>query len=165
MNIEQILQRYPFFANLTSDQRRKILSITKHAAFETGEYMFRENDMADYLYLITGGKVDTSQHLGENDNRQMHVTTLTEGDVLGWSAVIGKRRAATARAQESVKAIAIDGSKLKVLMAEDVGLKATLMEKIANVIYGRMCAMSVQFASIFASWSEFVKDQVSRDRM
>ncbi len=71
-----------------------------------GEVLFREGEMADYLYLIHQGKVQISKKVGE---ALEEIQTLGEGEFVGEMAVINEApRSATAVAVEDCELISMD---------------------------------------------------------
>jgi CRP-like cAMP-binding protein len=153
----ELLKRYPLFAGLSADQLRQIAGISHEAVYEPGEWIVREGEPADHLYVITGGHVDVCVNLGFRDRRCMNISTITVGDLMGWSALVGERRAASTRARTTVHAIAISGRGLKRLFQDDMMMRCQFMEQVTRVMHARLRAMQTQFASVLCDWSAYVR--------
>lgn len=143
----EVLRRYPFFHSLSHEQLNRLAMISAPAEFAAGEWILREGDPPDRLYLITEGDVDICMTVGAADE-PLAFTTITSGAVLGWSALIAERRFASARARTPVSAIAIDGASLLSLCEEDEALGYRIMRRVAGVIYERLRSISYQLVSL-----------------
>lgn len=147
----EMLRRYPFFHSLSHEQLHKLAMISSWVEFAAGEWILREGDPPDRLYLIVEGDVDICLELGGATQDPLAFTTITSGAVLGWSALIAEQRFASARARRPVSAIAIDGARLLALCEEDEALGYRIMRRIAGVIYERLRNVSYQLVSLVPS--------------
>jgi CRP-like cAMP-binding protein len=69
------------------------------------------------------------------------VDIIPEGEPFGWSAVIGSRvYTMTARAEEAVTVIAIDGEKLLGLFNKNPDIGFKVMEGLVGVVHNRLRA-------------------------
>jgi CRP-like cAMP-binding protein len=161
----ELLRRHPMFGGLSHDQLRRIAVIADEVSYQAGEWILHQGDIPDRLYIIIRGQVDLCVNLGFRDRRHMDITTINEGGLLGWSAVTGDSRMASARARTSVDAIAIDGGHLRALFAEDSAIQSRIMQHIVMVIRDRLQAVMTQFASVLSDWSAFVADKNSHERI
>ncbi len=75
-------------------------------SFKKGDYIFREGDPADFMYMIHKGKVQISKGMGAFDEK---IRVLEEGEFIGEMAVINsKPRSASAVAVEDCVLIKMD---------------------------------------------------------
>ena len=55
--LERIIREHPFFAGLREDFCALVCGCARNVRFEAGQYLVREGDSADYLYLLREGRV------------------------------------------------------------------------------------------------------------
>ncbi len=144
----EMLRRYPFFHSLSHEQINRLAMISSGVEFAAGEWILREGEPPDRLYLIVEGDVDICLQVGGTAQDVLAFTTVTSGAVLGWSALIAERRFASARARTPVSAIAMDGARLLALCEEDEALGYRIMRRIAGVIYERLRNVTYQLVSL-----------------
>lgn len=144
----ETLRRYPFFNSLSHEQLVRLAMISRQAEFAAGEWILREGEPSDRLYLITQGDVDICMQAGGAAHCPASFTTITSGAVLGWSALIAESRFASAQARTAVSAVAIDGAQLLALCEEDEALGFRIMQRTAGVIYDRLRSVSYQLVSL-----------------
>jgi Fe-S cluster biogenesis protein NfuA len=82
-----------------------------------GEILFSQGDQADRLYLVVSGEIRVDYK--PYDSPRITVTRLRDGDVLGWSTVLGSRNyTATAVCVSDASFLEISGDKLRDLVSE-----------------------------------------------
>ncbi len=73
--------------------------------YETGEIIFHQGDIGDYLYIIVDGKV---QVLKNKDGKEEKVCTLSKGEYFGEMALLSKgERSATVQCMEPTNVLAL----------------------------------------------------------
>ena len=84
--------------------------------FESGEIIFHEGDVGDYLYIIADGQVEV---LKEDDNKKLQpICTLGKGEYFGEMALLNeKMRSATVRAKSSCNILALKNRDFGMLIA------------------------------------------------
>jgi CRP-like cAMP-binding protein len=98
--------------------------------FEAGEVLFREGEVADRALLLDDGRVRIWKRLG---GAERGLKVLGKGGLLGEDALCADaKRAATAIALVSGRAIAFDVQSLPVLLAQCPLLGAGLIEQLAQ---------------------------------
>lgn len=85
-----VLPIIPLFHGLNAEQTAILLAAFEKFACAIDTVIFKQGDPADYLYLILKGRVAIT--FKPYDGPQIVVTRLKEGDVFGWSAVIGSKK-------------------------------------------------------------------------
>ena len=89
--------------------------------FETGDIVFNQGDIGDYLYNIVEGTVDV---LIEKDGKQEKVASLSKGEFFGEMALLNERtRTATIKCATPVDLLALRKSDFGVLVTNFSGLK------------------------------------------
>ncbi|MCB1084522.1 MAG: FAD-dependent oxidoreductase [Chlamydiia bacterium] len=90
--------------------------------FESGETIFHEGDVGDYLYIITGGEVEV---FTTRDGKEKRVAKLGKGEYFGEMALLNQRsRLATVRCLSPVDVLALRKSDFGVLISNFQELKA-----------------------------------------
>src|SRR5260370_6674871 len=84
----------PVFKTTSNPPRKSVAAHT--VDFAPGEYIFREGDLGTEMYIISDGKVEILNRLGDADRV---LAVLEKGDFFGEMSVLGDMpRAASARA-------------------------------------------------------------------
>jgi NADH dehydrogenase len=97
--------------------------------YESGEIIFHEGDIGDYLYIITKGSVEV---LKNKEGKSMPVATLSQGQYFGEMALINQRtRSATIRCLESTDVLALRKKDFGLLVSSFSQLKSEF-EKSSN---------------------------------
>ncbi|MBZ5668046.1 MAG: cyclic nucleotide-binding domain-containing protein [Acidobacteriia bacterium] len=81
--LERILAEHPFARDLDARYLELLVGCAMNVRFEEGEFLFREGDEANRFYLIRHGAVAVEVYAGAAG--PLNVTTIGEGEVLGWS--------------------------------------------------------------------------------
>ncbi len=82
------LTHIPLFEDLASDQLALLEPLFESYKCPPDTTIFEQGDLAEYLYLILEGSV--SIRYKPYDGPPIKVTHLREGNVFGWSAVVGR---------------------------------------------------------------------------
>lgn len=143
----ETLRRYPFFAGASPSTLRDIAEISEETTFAAGEPIFRQGDQAQLLYFLMEGEVEVVIEFPEAGKEQA-VETLVPGDMVGWSALVPPyERTFMIRPISNVRALTIDGPRLRELCERDPSLGHRLLQKVAAVLAKRLDAARVQLAS------------------
>lgn len=106
--------------------------------YEAGEYIFREGDTGEVMYIIHRGKVDITKMTGDGEKV---LVTLTQGDFFGEMAIIDKApRSAGAVAVEDTVCIVLDDEHFEQQMHRN----AKIVKKILKNMSARLRAMNEQ---------------------
>jgi CRP/FNR family cyclic AMP-dependent transcriptional regulator len=147
----ETLRRYALFADLTREQLHSVARIAEELRFQAGELILRKGEPADRVYIVIRGGAEVFVNVGPADERCIPITTVSEGEVLGWTALVEERRAASAQAFAETTLLAIDGNALRDLFAHDRDLAAKIVWQVARVISDRLSRMDYQLTSFFDS--------------
>lgn len=89
--------------------------------FESGEVIFHEGDIGDFLYIIVNGKVEVYH---ESNGKETPITKLGKGEFFGEMSLLNeKQRTATVRCTEPCDLLAIRKSDFGVLLANFTQLR------------------------------------------
>lgn len=149
----ELIRRYPFFAGLNHDYVGTLAKLADEVSVEAGYCFFREGDELKKLYLVVEGAVailmgvpdrDAEQPLsrqltGNMRTKDITVSSVGTGGVLGWSALIPLHiSTASAKAITPCRVIALDCEKLRPIFEEDRNLAYLMTLKAAQIVRQRL---------------------------
>ncbi len=144
----ELLRRYPFFGGLSDTELKSLAMISEEAEFAKDEFLIREGEDADTLYLILEGDVCVMVRT-DGEDELSKVTPITAGQIVGWSAVVPPYKyTAYVRANSDVKAVAIDGPGMRAMFEMDHDFGYLMLSKIVEIIRSRLSDTRIQLASI-----------------
>ena len=130
---------HPFLAGLEPAHLETLLHGATEEAFAPNQIIFREGEPANRVYLITTGEVALETKCPGNG--MVHIETLHDGDVLGWSWLFPPFAwYFQARALKPTQVIVCDGGHLLVAGEEDDRFGHELMKRVARVTIHRLQA-------------------------
>lgn len=142
----EILRRYPYFAGIKDESLKAVAMISDERTAPAGAVLFREDEPANHLFIVTAGEVDIRYAVGNGEHKS--VDTLVGGDLMVWSAVVPPHKThATAVVRKDVRLVAIDAPKLRALLDQDSLLGYRLMSGIAEALSHRLNGAGVQLAA------------------
>ncbi|GAB4535050.1 MAG: hypothetical protein Kow0063_18840 [Anaerolineae bacterium] len=144
------LKTFPFFAGLSETELKSLSIIARRVSFQRGDIIFREGYPAHSLFLIIDGWVDIVVKTDAQGRHYEPVTTLSPGDIFGWSAVVEPHiYTGSAFCASPVEAIKFKGADLLGLFELDPNLCCIIMRRICRVIADRLRATRLQMVSLF----------------
>lgn len=140
--VTSLLSEHPFTKGFWPDHVARLAAMASEVRFLRNELIFHEGDHSSLFYLLISGNVALEVL---SPGRPVHVATLYEGEVLGWSSVTGDTgKQFQARALEDVHAMAFDGARLRHACEEDYTFGFWFMRAILTVMSGRLHAIRTQ---------------------
>jgi CRP-like cAMP-binding protein len=123
------LARHPFLAGMNQRQLGLLAECAAAVQFQKGQFIFREDDVADRFYLIETGKVNLESSGGLGD------------PMLGWAWMFPPHIwTFTARAVEPTAAIFFDAATLLEYCEQDSSFGYEFLKRMNSVMYQRMQA-------------------------
>ena len=114
---------------------KKIMEVSSMVSHEKGEVLFRENDPANFFYILLNGRVKLS--VGEG-NRMVY-DIGKNGEAFGWSSLIGRETySASAQCVEQTKLLATDCNKLTKILEEDPANGIIFFKHLAATLGSRL---------------------------
>jgi CRP/FNR family transcriptional regulator, cyclic AMP receptor protein len=149
-DLSQILRRIPWFVELEQSQLDRLASIATLHQYEAGDYIFKEGDREDYLYVLLEGKAVLEVEVPTRGQIQFYTAEIL--DVLGWSSMtpIVRQRTASARAICPSTLIGFNNKLLQQLCDEDHELGYSIMRRLANVVANRLLTARLCLLDIIA---------------
>jgi CRP-like cAMP-binding protein len=148
--VPEVFKDFPFFAGLTEVQLDKLANIAYEVTFLSDELIFNEGDRAHTLYVLLGGWLDIVVEVNAKGQHRQLITTLTTGEIFGWSAMVEPYvYTSSAVCASPVQAIGFDRAKLQIVFETDPKLCYTLIMRVCQVIASRLHSTRRQMASLF----------------
>jgi len=131
--LERIIADHPFFSGLESYYTNLLVGCATNVRFPADTYIFKEGQEANEFYLIRTGKV--ALEVFRPQRQPVMVSTLAEGDILGWSWLIPPyQRKFYAHALEDTRAIALDGKCLRTKCEQNHDLGYELLKRFSQIM-------------------------------
>jgi NTE family protein len=123
------LSHAPLFHTVERAALERLAAGAETVSLRGGEYLFREGDDADRLYVVRSGRLRVVVH-GEDGERV--VREVGPGDVLGELALLtGSPRSASVRGVRDSELLSLHASAFDVLLAEDAEFSRALLRELA----------------------------------
>lgn len=144
------LPHLPLFQDLEPDQIALLKFHFEFFVCPPEKAIFEQGDLASYLYLILKGEV--AIRYKPYDGPTITLTHLREGDVFGWSAVVGSSKYTSGAVSETqVEALRIRGDDLSKLIREHPETGKTIVDRLARNVSPRWENAHAQIQSLFNS--------------
>lgn len=143
------LKKVALFEGLTPGQLRKIAAIADERSYPASEFIFREGDHGQEMFVVGEGKVRISKNVPGIGEEALAI--LEPGKYFGEMAVIeDSPRSADAIAHISCKLWVIERDKLEQLMFTDKDLAYTLLWTFVRTMSGRLRDANERIKAFFA---------------
>jgi CRP-like cAMP-binding protein len=147
-SLARIVRDLPLFAGLNEDFCELITGCVRNIRFAPGEYLFREGQPADEMYLLRAGRV--ALEVTAPGRGAVTFQTLGEGELVGLSWLVPPWRwTYDARALETVRAIGIDAACLRGKCEADPALGYEMMKRFMPVLVERLHATRLQMLDVY----------------
>ena len=146
--VANLANKGSFCDGLKPVYRSRLDELGREVRFERDQIIFREGDESPFFYVILSGRVSLEvTALG----RALRVATLEDGDELGWSSLLPHRgKQFQARALEGVRAMALDGARLREACEHDPAFGYEVMKRLLGVVSERLEALRMQLFDMYA---------------
>lgn len=151
----EILRRFPFFADLDTDQLKELAILAEERVFEQDETIFEQGQPAEWFYFLLDGCVDLFYVVQENYHQSLQseimICEIAPGEPFSISALIAPHiLTATGRSCRNSKVVAFDSPRLRELLESDSRLESVLMRRVARTAMDRLHATRLQLAVAWA---------------
>ncbi len=129
---------------LTDEMLEKLIPVTDLLLFDENEFIFRQGDEADRLYMLMEGKV--LLELDVSDNITVSVSSIKAGQAFGWSAMLEEATyTVNALCSERCEVLSIRSGKLKTLLDRDHTMGYILSQRLLVILKQRYDIRTEQF--------------------
>jgi CRP-like cAMP-binding protein len=126
----------PFLKDLTRQQNDLLLPLFEPFTVPSETVIFKQGDEAAYLYVILQGKITIEYK--PYDGPKITLTHLHEGDIFGWSSVVGSPAyTSDAYSTTRVETLRIRGADLQRLHMDHPDIGRSVLEKLAEAVSPR----------------------------
>ncbi|MGA8259333.1 MAG: cyclic nucleotide-binding domain-containing protein [Arenicellales bacterium] len=144
----RIVREHPFFAGLPEEYCSLLSGCARNVRFEAGQYILREGEPANELYLIREGRAALEVHVPGHP--ELTFQTLGPGEVVGVSWLVSPYRwSYDARALERIHAIGLDAQCLRGKCDADHDLGYEMMNRFLPVLVQRLQATRLQLLDVY----------------
>jgi CRP/FNR family transcriptional regulator, cyclic AMP receptor protein len=144
----ELLPRHPFLAGLPATSLDLVHSCASAGRFPTGEYVFREGEVADRFFLLDEGRVALETHA---PGRPVHVLdSVGAGGVVGWSWLVPPHRwFCDGRVLDEVGALVVDGAALRASLQLNPEAGYEVLQRVAHIMYARLQSTRVRLLDLY----------------
>jgi CRP/FNR family cyclic AMP-dependent transcriptional regulator len=140
--IQPILEGSEIFGGLERNDIRQIAGLCRVETYEPGEYVFRQGDFGEAIYVIGEGHIflERSMDLGVRKGSAVF-GILGKGRVFGcWSTLLGEPHhlMSSATCQKPTKVVALKGSDLRKMMTGNTALGFNVLERLCFLLRDRI---------------------------
>ena len=129
---EEFLRGISIFASLPSETVERVADRAEERELVAGDWLFREGDPGDTLYVLRSGRLEIVQETGGND---MVIRSLPSGAVLGELALLTQEpRSASARARRDSTLLAVSREAFLELLESDPAFATSLSRTMAELL-------------------------------
>ena len=144
MEMEHTLRSCEFFELLETRELSEISNLGQMMTFQNGEYVFRQGDYGEHIYIIAEGQIylERTVDLGAHKGNVV-IEILGKGRVLGcWSTLLDMPHIlmSSAVCKQPTKIVAIKGAELRRIMIGNAELGFNLMERLCFLLRDRIQA-------------------------
>jgi ATP-binding cassette subfamily B protein len=112
------LRQVPLFGNLAPEDLQRIAEIASERIVQAGDYVCREDEIGDELFVIVEGQVRVTKH---SNGTERTLRILQAGEHVGELAIL--------REQPRSASVSAEGGSIRVLVIRGDALKAILHER------------------------------------
>jgi CRP-like cAMP-binding protein len=146
-DLARVLSAHPFVAELAPEHAEFLVGCTRNVRYRPNEFLIREGDREDTLFLIRQGSV--AIEMPQPGGEPITVETLGAGDVLGVSLLVPVAAHLGCRARETVLALAIDSACLHRKMEADPRLGYAIAMRLLERTYTRLDRARLQHLDVY----------------
>ena len=130
-NIEGLIESVPVLSTLSPEIRAQIAERSKVAEYGTGEFIVRQGDQGDSLYVIRTGSCGV--YVKKSEKQENKIATIHSGEFFGeMSLLTGEPITATVKAMEDTTVIVIDKANFSIILNDNPAISAELGEILAK---------------------------------
>jgi CRP-like cAMP-binding protein len=153
------LREIRFLHDIGPMHLEQIAQIARVRDFNAEDIVFRQGDVAQFIYMVISGNV--SLEICAAGTGCTQILTLGPGELLGWSAVLEQLSfTARARAVEATRLVEINVAQLLAMCDQDPQFGYTLMRQVAVALAKRLSATRMQLLDVYGASLPVVPNNV-----
>ncbi len=132
------IRQSELFMGTSMDFVKKFMDISEMSSHEKGEVLFRENDRAEFFFILLNGCV----RLSVGKPKQVVYKAERNGEAFGWSSLIGGQvYSASAECLEPTKLLKTASQQLSKVLEEDAENGMIFFKQLAATLGNRLLEM------------------------
>ncbi len=132
------IRQSELFMGTSMDFVKKFMDISEMSSHEKGEVLFRENDRAEFFFILLNGCV----RLSVGKPKQVVYKAERNGEAFGWSSLIGGQvYSASAECLEPTKLLKTASQQLSKVLEEDSENGMIFFKQLAATLGNRLLEM------------------------
>jgi len=144
----QILSDHPFLHGMAPGFLHSVAGAARVAEFDKDEFLLRERQLADGLYLILKGRV--ALEMTSPGRPGVKVQTVGAGEVAGWSWLVPPFSSTLdVRALEPTQVIKIDASTLRELLRRKPAMGYDFLMRLLPILAQRLEYTMIQVMNVY----------------
>lgn len=148
--VADFVREHALFEGMDSAQVEFIAGCGELHRFAAGHYLARENEPADYFYLLLEGRAMIETH--RHNQPPAPLLTLNDGDVIGWSWLVPPYRwQFDVRAVSDLRSVRLDGRCLRQKCESDTRLGFELLRRLAAMMAARIHGTRFQLLDVYGA--------------
>ena len=129
------IKQSELFMGTSMDFVKKFMDISEMSSHKKGEILFRENDPANFFFILLNGRVK----LSVGQPKQVVYNAERNGEAFGWSSLIGGAvYSASAECLEPTKLLKTDSNKLSGILEKDADNGIIFFKQLAATLGNRL---------------------------
>jgi CRP-like cAMP-binding protein len=129
------IRQSELFMGTSMDFVKKFMDISEMSSHEKGEVLFRENDRAEFFFILLNGCV----RLSIGQPKQVVYKAERNGEAFGWSSLIGGQvYSASAECLEPTKLLKTASKQLSKVLEEDAENGMIFFKQLAATLGNRL---------------------------
>ena len=129
------IKQSELFTGTSMDYVKKFMDISQMISHSKGDVLFRENDPAQYFYILLNGRVK----LSISEYAQAVYAASKNGEAFGWSSLIGREvYSASAECLEPTTLLKTDREKLRKVLDQDPASGVIFFRQLAATLGNRL---------------------------
>ena len=140
--IQSVLEGCEFFKGLEKPDVEKIAHLCHAETYGTGEFVFRQGDFGEHLYIIAEGRIFLERSV-DLDTRKGRVVigVLGKGRVFGcWSTLLDEPHnlMSSASSEKETTLLVMKGADLREIMVNNITLGFNVLERLCFLLRNRI---------------------------
>ena len=142
-----LFDRLHLFDDLSVEQRDLLRPLFDSCECYAGTVLFEQDEPAIFLYLIVSGEV--AIRFKPEDGQTLTIARVHDGDLVGWSAVIGRRLyTSSAVCTEFTSLLRVRGADMHALRERRPETGIMVIERLADVVAPRVKSSHLQVVAM-----------------
>jgi CRP-like cAMP-binding protein len=126
-----------FFSQLTEDEKKLVTERMHRESFSIGQYVFKDDDTGEKLYVVEKGAVSLIKSIGSDLNKTILIAP--EGSIFGeFSFIDGRTRSASALVAVDTVLLSLDRKDFDALVEQLPAIGAKLYDNLLFTITQRL---------------------------